>query len=216
MVPRRGLEPPRFYPLVPETSASTNSATRARGRMLRCDAHDVNGLRRHPCMPPISAWSATACGPSGPSLALIHPRRRILAPDAKNNQEKYRPQCRTRATTLRRRRLSQIAGQSRCPLRPAQRRRGQAGQVFPGESIPAPRSTVQTRRRKGCQRQDGWPQVKRGQTRRPQVIKKIGSAAWQARQGRALAAGYFRARRKRARTQASSAGRRRARPARRP
>src|SRR5690606_33207685 len=27
VVPRRGLEPPRFYPLVPETSASTNSAT---------------------------------------------------------------------------------------------------------------------------------------------------------------------------------------------
>ena len=27
MVPRRGLEPPRCYPLVPETSASTNSAT---------------------------------------------------------------------------------------------------------------------------------------------------------------------------------------------
>ena len=33
MVPGRGLEPPRCYPLVPETSASTNSATRAgRGR----------------------------------------------------------------------------------------------------------------------------------------------------------------------------------------
>ena len=29
MVPGRGLEPPRSYPLVPETSASTNSATRA-------------------------------------------------------------------------------------------------------------------------------------------------------------------------------------------
>ena len=27
VVPRRGLEPPRCYPLVPETSASTNSAT---------------------------------------------------------------------------------------------------------------------------------------------------------------------------------------------
>jgi hypothetical protein len=27
MVPRKGLEPPRCYSLVPETSASTNSAT---------------------------------------------------------------------------------------------------------------------------------------------------------------------------------------------
>ena len=27
LVPRRGLEPPRCYSLVPETSASTNSAT---------------------------------------------------------------------------------------------------------------------------------------------------------------------------------------------
>jgi hypothetical protein len=29
LVPGRGLEPPRSYPLVPETSASTNFATRA-------------------------------------------------------------------------------------------------------------------------------------------------------------------------------------------
>jgi hypothetical protein len=32
LVPRRGLEPPRLAALVPETSASTNSATWAMGR----------------------------------------------------------------------------------------------------------------------------------------------------------------------------------------
>ena len=37
MVPRRGLEPPRLSPLVPETSASTNSATRARALSLGCE-----------------------------------------------------------------------------------------------------------------------------------------------------------------------------------
>jgi hypothetical protein len=35
MVPRKGLEPPRCYSLVPETSASTNSATWANFRELR-------------------------------------------------------------------------------------------------------------------------------------------------------------------------------------
>src|SRR5690606_7389499 len=54
LVPRRGLEPPRFYPLVPETSASTNSATwagasrafsRAAGA-LSMAGKDCRGFRR--------------------------------------------------------------------------------------------------------------------------------------------------------------------------
>src|ERR1700747_145262 len=43
LVPGRGLEPPRSYPLVPETSASTNSATRA-GEEGRAIYARVRGL----------------------------------------------------------------------------------------------------------------------------------------------------------------------------
>lgn len=43
LVPGRGLEPPRCYPLVPETSASTNSATRA-GEEGRAMYARVQGL----------------------------------------------------------------------------------------------------------------------------------------------------------------------------
>src|SRR3954465_11453053 len=48
LVPRRGLEPPRLSPLVPETSASTNSATwaQASGRDIRSGLSPCQRLRR--------------------------------------------------------------------------------------------------------------------------------------------------------------------------
>jgi hypothetical protein len=41
LVPRRGLEPPRFASLIPETSASTNSAIRARYEEARVIKDDL-------------------------------------------------------------------------------------------------------------------------------------------------------------------------------
>ena len=66
LVPRRGLEPPRLSPLVPETSASTNSATRARGISLRGAAASCQCELR-----PASPASAAGLRPVGQHARIV-------------------------------------------------------------------------------------------------------------------------------------------------
>src|SRR3981081_3723484 len=72
-MPGRGLEPPRCYPLVPETSASTNSATRAGEEGSEMYA-GVRGLS----IDDTSRKARTARRPREPALAEPQPEDRRL------------------------------------------------------------------------------------------------------------------------------------------
>ncbi len=93
LVPGRGLEPPRCYPLVPETSASTNSATRAGAGRLEGEA----------------AGSA-AMYARGSGLSIEHAQRTVRAarPTASLQSRCQRP-------PHAKKRLAQYAAESRTP-----------------------------------------------------------------------------------------------------